>query len=174
MIQEFPEVLVRCRLQQIQQNMQIYNGLLEEKKESWWPEHYPFDAEAKKTHYWVWGPTNTGKTSMILGWIEKGARVFWGPCNNDWVGYHDDSYDIVVFDGYKGELTIQQLERLCDPWTSLNIKGASYLKRKKVMVVVLANYAIDDVYNGALQKDSEATAPLHVRFRQIHRLPSLF
>lgn len=173
MIQEFPEILVRGRLQQIQQNMQIFNGLLAEKTESWWPQEYPFVPENKRCHYWIWGPTNTGKTTMVGEWIASGARVFWGPCNNDWIGYDDQAYDIVVFDGYKGELTIQQLERLCDPYTSLNIKGGSYLKKKKLMVVVLANYNIDQVYKGALEKDSEATAPLHVRFRQINRLPSL-
>lgn len=43
---------------------------------------------------------------MIGEWMNNGARVFWGPCNNDWIGYDDSAYDIVVFDGFKGELTI--------------------------------------------------------------------
>lgn len=61
---------------------------------------------AKQCHLWIYGATNTGKSTWWKNKKKEGLRVFMGPYNNDWNGFNPDSYDAIVFDGFKGQLTI--------------------------------------------------------------------
>lgn len=151
---------------QIQANCAFYSGLVDlEGKPSWFPEDYPFLLDRKKAHWWIWGPPNSGKTTLWQSWKGQGAKIFLGPFNNDWVGFNN-LFDIIVFDGFKGQLTIQELELLCDPEAKLNVKGGSFHKTKRTMVVVFSNYSIRTCFEKALEKDSAAVDPLFARFTE--------
>lgn len=71
-----------------------------------------------------------------------------------------------MFDAFRGQLTIQQLEALCDDYSHLNTKGGSYMKEKKPMVVVFSNFSIEDCYHKALLTDDQSLEPLYVRFHE--------
>ena len=101
----------------------------------------------KKRHLWIYGPSNTGKTTMLRNQMrEKGEDNFFEiPTNNDWVGYSDQYY--LWMDEYKGQLTVQQLNRICDGGSKMNVKGATVQLRYDCQVIILSNYSIAECYS---------------------------
>lgn len=89
-----------------------------------------------------------------------------GPYNGDWTGFSPETHQAIVFDGFKGQLTIQQLELLCENEGHLNTKGGSLRwENKKFLVIVVSNYSIAECYHNAQSKDASLLDPLYVRFR---------
>lgn len=107
----------------------------------------PDELPEKKRHLWIYGPSNTGKTTLLrMQMREKGEENFFEiPTNNDWVGYSDQYY--LWMDEYKGQLTIQQLNRICDGGAKMNVKGATVQLRWDCQVIILSNYSIADCYS---------------------------
>lgn len=46
------------------------------------------DLTQKKTHLWLYGTTNSGKTYFVEQMMALGINVFMGPYNNDWIGFN--------------------------------------------------------------------------------------
>lgn len=107
----------------------------------------PDELPEKKRHLWIYGPSNTGKTTMLRNQMrERGEEHFFEiPTNNDWVGYSDQYY--LWMDEYKGQLTIQQLNRICDGGAKMNVKGATVQLRWDCQVIILSNYSISECYS---------------------------
>lgn len=126
-------------------NQMVYKMLLAKKKKM--PDVLP----EKKRHLWIYGPSNTGKTTHLREKMqEKGEENFFQiPTNNDWVGYDDQYY--LYLDEYKGQLTIQQLNRICDGGAKVNVKGGTVQLRYDVQVIILSNYSISECYHKADQ-----------------------
>lgn len=126
-------------------NSCTYKMLHNAKKEM--PEIMP----EKKRHLWIWGSSNTGKTTLLRNQMrEKGIDNFFQiPANNDWIGYDDQYY--LYFDEYKGQLTIQELNKICDGGAKMNVKGGSVMLRYDVQVIILSNFSIEECYNRAPQ-----------------------
>ena len=126
-------------------NSCVYKMLINGKKIM--PEVMP----EKKRHLWIWGSSNTGKTTLLRNQMkEKGMDNFFQiPANNDWVGYDDQYY--LYFDEYKGQLTIQELNKICDGGAKMNVKGGSVMLRYDVQVIILSNFSIEECYNRAPQ-----------------------
>lgn len=124
-------------------NQCVYKMLLNKKKKI--PEEMP----EKKRHLWVFGPSNTGKTTHLRNRMqEKGEENFFQiPTNNDWIGYDDQYY--LYLDEFKGQLTIQQLNRICDGGAKVNVKGGTVQLRYDVQVIILSNYSISECYHKA-------------------------
>lgn len=99
----------------------------------------------KLRHYWIYGESNTGKTYKREGLEQEwGLRGFQIPLNNDWIGYSNEKY--LWVDEFKGQLTIQQLNTLCDGGVKLNVKGGSLKLHRRPTVYVFSNYSIDDCF----------------------------
>lgn len=79
--------------------------------------------------------------------------MYQGPYNNNYVNFDQDIHQVIFFDEFKGQLTIQMLADLCNQMTRLNCKFGDYQKTKKVLVIVCSNYSIDQCYHSALEKD---------------------
>lgn len=60
----------------------------------------------KKCHLWISGSTNAGKSTWWKNKKSQGLRVFMGPYNGDWTGFSPETHQAIVFDGFKGQLTI--------------------------------------------------------------------
>jgi len=60
------------------------------------------------------------------------------------------------------------MSALCDRQCKLNIKGSSYEKTKKLLVVVCSNFNFKNCYDKAYERDMDAIAPLEARFNVIH------
>lgn len=103
-IEEHPQLLVQGNLARVKQNLQIYKQLQEEEKMEQIPAGTyfgEFDPTVKCRHKWIYGPPNTGKSTM-LGEIMRTCRAYLGPYNNDWTGFNPDYHDVIVFDEYHG------------------------------------------------------------------------
>lgn len=102
--------------------------------------------EHKQKQYWIYGPPDTGKTSMILDLLQEGFRGFQIPENNDFSAY-DDLYDFAYIDEFNGQLTIQFLNKWLEgthQW--LNTKGGSTQKTKNIPTFIISNLPPDRVY----------------------------
>ena len=124
-------------------NRNMYLGLKREKEER----EMDWINLEKKRHQWTFGPSNTGKTTAMRAWIkavgeENCCEI---PYNNDWSRYHGQQY--LYADEFKGQLTVQELNRICDGGCWVNTKGGSTRIRKDVQVKIFSNYSIRDTYS---------------------------
>lgn len=136
------------------------NDIEEEERQNSLFTNYIF--KKKKRHYWIFGKSNTGKTSFILDYLKKAfpGDTFQIPKNNDWVAYAGEH--ILYCDEYKGQLTIQDLNQICDGGTpedpkhnkglQLNTKGSSNFMKIKPIIFIFSNYTILETYK-VLQED---------------------
>lgn len=52
----------------------------------------------------------------------------------------------MYLDEFKGQLTVQELNRICDGSTKVNVKGGSLQLASDVVVHICSNYNIKDCY----------------------------
>ncbi|UYD39105.1 MAG: replication associated protein [Wigfec virus K19_598] len=100
----------------------------------------------KKRHLWVYGPSNTGKSFWLRAYrsMHTASEI---PPNDDWSGINLET-DLLWADEYKGGLTIQKLNLLCDGCIKLNTKGGS-TRIGYPRVVICSNFSIRDCYSKA-------------------------
>jgi hypothetical protein len=121
-------------------NQCVYKMLLNRKKKM------PVEILEKKRHLWIWGSSNTGKTTLLRRqMMEKGEENFFQiPTNNDWIGYEDQYY--LYLDEFKGQITAETLNRICDGGAKMNVKGGSVQLRYDCQVIILSNFSIRECY----------------------------
>lgn len=102
----------------------------------------------KKRHEWIHGPSNTGKTTTLRAsqrdWSADGG-FFEIPRNNDWKGYQGERH--LFIDEFKGEVSVQDLNRLCDGDTKVNTKGGTTFVPRNRIVHVFSNFSIRTCYH---------------------------
>ena len=154
-------ILNPMQLSSFYKNQMVYKMILNQKRPM--PEELP----PKRRHIWICGPSNTGKTTRLRlamknyesdGWFQM-------PTNNDWVGYNNQKY--LYLDEFKGQLSVQELNRICDGGAKVNIKGGSCQLRWDVVVIICSNYSINSCY---AKVELEILQTLHNRFTE-QRLP---
>ena len=125
----------------------------------------------KKRHFWIYGESNTGKTSFIDDYLKIAfpGDTYNIPKNNDWISYAGET--ILYCDEFKGHLTIQDLNQICDGGTKenplqLNIKGSSAFLYIKPIVFIFSNYPIETVYHNI--KDENIYNTIRNRFNVIY------
>lgn len=138
-------------------NQQIYR-MLQQKRER--PPSDWFTLE-KQRHFWIAGATNSGKTYWLRKQISAEPEAWFQiPKNNDWVGYQGQKN--LYIDEYRGELSVQQINSVCDGGAKVNTKGGSTLLNWTCVVYVLSNYFPREVYR-RVSKDTVRT--LYSRFK---------
>lgn len=113
----------------------------------------------KKRHYWVSGKANTGKSTWLRIYKELFEAPGIIPDNNDWtlIPY---ACDLLYFDEFKGQLTVQKLNAVCDGGCHLNTKGGS-LVIGQPLVVICSNFSIEECYGNT---GDNIISTLHARF----------
>lgn len=114
----------------------------------------------KKRHIWLYGNSNTGKST----WFRMFKPLYVCkelPENNDFSHLSQD-VEILYADEYRGFLTVQQLNKICDGDTRLNTKGGSF-DLHEVIVIIISNYSIRDVYKNLT---NEILETLYNRFNE--------
>lgn len=99
------------------------------------------------------GPTGIGKTTFLLS-LRKYCRMYWVPMDENFFDtYDDDAYDLLVFDEYKSQKTIQFMNSFCQgaPF-QLRTKGGQTMKRKNLPVILLSNYTAQEMYPNVWQE----------------------
>nr|QTE03411.1 MAG: putative replication-associated protein [Phoenicopteridae CRESS-DNA-virus sp.] len=110
-----------------------------------------YPREFKQKQYWIYGPPNTGKTSLILDLLNCGFRGFQIPTNNDFTGWDDKSIDFAYIDEFRGQLTTTWLnEFLQGTPLKLNTKYGMATKKKNIPVFILSNFKPEDAFKNVL------------------------
>ena len=118
---------------------------------------------SKKRHAWIFGKSNTGKSTMLRSLIDYNPGDFYEISDvKDWTGYNGQRY--LYYDEYKGQLTIQELNKLCDGDCSINIKYSKGRICKWPMVIICSNFSIRACYD---KVDASLIETLKNRFNEI-------
>jgi len=102
---------------------------------------------------YLWGPPACGKTSF-LRLLEKYLRVYYMPTDENFYDfYDDDSYDLIVVDEFKGQKTIQDINRWLDGQNmTIRMKGRQSLKYKNLPIIIVSNFPPHIVYRNKFEK----------------------
>lgn len=122
-------------------NSMVYKML--QQKRTKMPEKLP----EKKRHLWFYGASNTGKTFKLREMMKQTGEQNWFqiPTNNDWIGYAGEKY--LYIDEFKGQISIQMLNAICDGNFKVNVKGGSTWIGWDIQVIICSNYSIRDCYS---------------------------
>jgi hypothetical protein len=93
------------------------------------------------------GPTAHGKSTLAHA-LSRFCRIYHLPMDEPFYDlYQDDAYDLVIIEEYRNQKTIQFMNAFVDglPLT-LRQKGAQYVKRRNLPVIMLTNYEPDQQY----------------------------
>lgn len=100
---------------------------------------------AQKQLY-VFGPTRHGKTSLVQQ-LKTCLRIYTVPDENFYDDYGDEKYDLIVFDEFTTQKTIQWMNRFLDGQDApLRQKGHQTMKRKNLPVLILSNTSLEGLY----------------------------
>lgn len=122
-------------------NSMIYKML--QQKRTMMPEKLP----PKKRHLWFYGASNTGKTYKLREMMKETGEANWFqiPTNNDWIGYAGEKF--LYIDEFKGQISVQMLNAICDGNFKVNVKGGSTWIGWDIQVIICSNYSIRDCYS---------------------------
>ena len=121
----------------------------------------------KRRHQWVYGESNTGKTSYLRSMMDPQSETYqeggWFqiPYNNDWKGYAGEKN--LYCDEFKGQLTIQQLNLICDGGAKMNTKGGTTQLDWECKVWICSNFSIGSCYKNT---DKDLLMCLYNRFEE--------
>lgn len=115
----------------------------------------------KKRHIWCHGGANTFKSTWLNAYIQCYFFPDELPRNNDYTGIGVQN-DLLYCDEYRGHLSVQELNRLCDGRTKLNTKGGS-TTISYPLIVIVSNFSINEVY---YKCDPVEIDSVHARFNQ--------
>lgn len=117
----------------------------------------------KSPQLYIFGPTNTCKTSLGM-LLSQYCMVYRMPLLEDFYdSYHDQDYDLVILDEFKGQKTIQFLNLWLDGQPmSVRKKGSQGFKNKNLPMIICSNYRLDECY-----KDLAKISTLEARLKII-------
>lgn len=134
-------VITGFQLANFVKNQNVYNLLKNKRKAN---RDINLDIE-KKRHIWYYGESNSGKTYRLKTMIKEDPdNWFQIPTNNDWIGYSGEKN--LYLDEFKGQLTIQEINRICDGSAKVNVKGGTLQLASDVVVHICSNFNIKDCY----------------------------
>lgn len=122
----------------------------------------------KKRHFWIFGETNSGKTYYKENLLKKRHPNDWFdiPYNNDFFGYNGERF--LFADEFDGQLSIWQLNLLCDGGAKMNVKGSSTVIYEYPIVYVFSNHRISEVYDKVAEKNPNLLQTLYSRFNEYY------
>lgn len=104
----------------------------------------------KTKQFWIHGPPNTGKTSLIRKLEDIGLRGYQISTNNDFANYDDALFDFCYIDEFKGQLTIQFLNEFLQG-SKMYLPGkyviGGVVKNRNLPIFILSNYTPEQVYH---------------------------
>jgi len=120
----------------------------------------------KAPQLYVYGDKNLGKTSLI-NLLSEHLNVFYAPNDSEWMDDYSDDFDLVVFDEFRAQYTIQWLNRFLEG-SCMPLKRRSrapVLKKKNMPVVILSNFSLQEAY---AKSSAEKLETLEARLAIIH------
>lgn len=119
----------------------------------WIAENIKQPREFKQKQLYVWSEApDVGKTHLTRE-LAKYLTVYPPPRSQYWDGYESGRYDLVVFDEFRADRTLQDLnEFLQGSEITLNVKGSTVVKSDNPPIIILANSPPDRIFSK--KKDS--------------------
>jgi len=117
----------------------------------------------KQKQLWIYGPSNTGKTTLredLSKWFNSYHVAIEG--GQWWSGFSEES-QIAFFEEFNGYKTMTQLKHFLDGSTmSIPIKGERIplLKKRNIPCIILSNHSPEEVYRKSISEDFEKLAPV--------------
>jgi len=105
--------------------------------------------QVREKQLFIHGAPGLGKTRLIGLLRDAGIRVYIFPFSEKYHDlYDDDAYDLIVFDEFKGQVTITDINRWLDgQHFGVPRKGKPpFLKKKNLPFIMLSNFSPRDVY----------------------------
>ncbi len=120
------------------------------------------------THLRVLGSTGVGKTYLSC-LVQKIFRVYSMPYAEHWLDEFDGSHNMIVFDEYKSQKTIQFLNSFCDgagvPLSRRRM--APFVHSTYVPCLMLTNFTWDEAYSKAFNNNPKIKATLERRWTTV-------
>ena len=154
------------------EDMKDYSyGMYIKNKSAFEAEHNKYRAKPqakKRTHIWIHGSPQTGKTASVMGLYPDAYVKDMGTAT--WDGYNNE--DTVVLNDIDNQslrhMTVQKLKTLCDPMgTKCNVKYG--MTEVRATIIVTSNYSIKDCfqYKGKNAKWQEEVDETDVDYQAI-------
>lgn len=125
--------------------------------------------DRSRCHMLLRGGSGIGKSTVAFV-LHKYFRIFYMPYNTDfYCDWDDTKYDIVVFDEYKSQKTIQFVNQFSDGFgIALNRKQMrATVHRVKTPCLILTNYTFEEMYPKVLESDPNKLDTIKRRFTEI-------
>lgn len=122
---------------------------------------------------WIKAYTKAGKTTLIENLQDLGLNVLIVDCESGFYDGISDSTQLLVFDEFKAQKKITEMNKLCDgSRCRLNLKGSSYQMRHPIPVIVLSNFTINEAYHKSDQQHLETLVGrfIHLEIKQPDRI----
>jgi len=95
---------------------------------------------------WIQGPTGCGKTTLVTKLAEC-CRIYVVPNEDFYDDYCDSNFDLIVFEEFKHQKTVQWMNSFCDGQVCpIRQKGRQAVKRSNLPVIVLSNLQMREAY----------------------------
>jgi len=114
---------------------------------------------------WIWGQAGLGK-SRLGGRLSRMVSTFFAP-KDGWLTGYNDSYQLVVFDDFKGNLKVDTMNSFCQgsvPFQTPQKGLPPVLKRKNPAVIVTCNMSPEQVYHNVFERNPDHFNALASRF----------
>lgn len=106
---------------------------------------FTFSSRFKSPKLYIWGPPNTGKTSLLDQY--NPAYLYHAPDNNDWTGLNCNYHKMIIFDEFHGQHPLSTLLKMMQgSHTRINTKGGSYDYNVNMPIIFLSNVAPTSCY----------------------------
>lgn len=121
-------------------------------------------------HLYIWGPTMSGKTSLIDYLMQLGWQIFLLPKNEDFFdGFTDKQWDLAIADEVRGgDQKVQFWNQWCDSWMKLKVKGKqAVLKAKVIPTILLSNYLPAELFPKIAKEHPDVLAAFERRWEVV-------
>lgn len=114
----------------------------------WLNDHVIKEHKFRTNNLWIWGGTQLGKTSLVELLIENGVNVYTVDYSTHFFTGISINTQLLVFDEFKGQRTITELNKLADgSRCQLDVKGSTFKIEKPIPVLVLSNFPIEQCFH---------------------------
>jgi hypothetical protein len=168
-VEDYPQTLLK--LPQMEKSLALYKLKKQEEKHIEEIKENTKNLQ-KKRHVWIFGTSNSGKTSYVrkLTKLEP-DNWFKLPKNDDWRFYNNQRY--LWLDEFVGKkITIEELNEICDGDFQVNTKGGSKKLRPDCIVYVCSEFSIEQSFKITAKKAPERLDALYNRFNVFKKFPS--
>lgn len=128
----------------------------------------------RQKQLYIHGPKEFFK-STVIELLQEFLTLYEIPKGEDFYDFYDDRVvDLAYMDEFKAHKPIQWLNQFLDgSRMTLRKKGSQYLKCKKIPVIIMSNFSLEQCYAGALAKDPNKLDTLLSRLEVIELLHPL-